>query len=240
MKTNKKFLLLTLNILAGAFITTITSAADETPLSEQPERPFYRPFTLGLEAGSTGFGGSGSWRFADHWGVRAGGDYFSYTDDELNIQHIDYNARLKLISQPLTLDVYPWRNNSFHISLGIMFNENELTGSATGAGDLNIGGNVFPGGSVGTLHMRIEQQLVNPYLSIGGNFFYFDRGHHWAMAGELGVAYTGNPDVSLTRSGGLPSSAIDEAVKVQEEKLKDYADQFRWWPVVKLMVTYSF
>jgi hypothetical protein len=81
--------------------------------------------------------------------------------------------------------------------------------------------------------------LVNPYLSIGGNFFYFDRAHHWAMGGELGVAYTGDPDTSLKRSGPA-APLVDQAVRGAERKLDDYANKFQWWPVVKLNVTYSF
>ena len=81
---------------------------------------------------------------------------------------------------------------------------------------------------------------MNPYVSIGGNFFYFDHAHHWAMGGELGVAYTGEPKVSLTRSGGIPSDAIDAAVKQEQQKAQDWANQFKWFPVVKLSVSYSF
>lgn len=81
--------------------------------------------------------------------------------------------------------------------------------------------------------------MVNPYLSIGGNFFYFDRDHHWALGGELGVAYTGDPDVSLTRSGPA-SPLLDAAVRVEQSRIEDYAEQFQFWPVVKIMVTFSF
>jgi hypothetical protein len=87
--------------------------------------------------------------------------------------------------------------------------------------------------------MKVRQQPVNPYLSIGGNFFYFDHAHHWAMGGELGVAYTGDASASLNRSG--PSNpAIASALQGAKDRLHDYADQFRWWPVVKLGVSYSF
>ena len=79
----------------------------------------------------------------------------------------------------------------------------------------------------------------NRLLSIGGNLFYFDHTHHWPMGGELGLAYTRNPKVSLTRSGSA-APIIDAAVSRQQKKPQNYADQFRWMPVVKLMVTYSF
>ena len=87
--------------------------------------------------------------------------------------------------------------------------------------------------------MKIEQQLVNPYLTIGGNFFYFDRAHHWAMGGELGVAYTGGAKGSLTSSGPL-SSLVDQAVSAARKRLEDRVNRYPWYPVLKLAVTYSF
>lgn len=239
MNKPKQFNFVAASLLAVALATPLAGSAAEIAASDQPERPFYRPFTLGLEAGTTGFGGSATWRFADHFGVRAGADYFSLSDTGYEIEGIHYNAKLRLLSEPLTFNIYPWINNSFHISVGVMFNQNRLTGTADQVGTIVIDGQPFPAVDVGKLDMKIEQRLVNPYLSIGGNFFYFDRAHRWAMGGELGVAYTGDPSVSLTRSG--PESAlIDAAVDAAERKLHDYADKFRWWPVLKLAVTYSF
>ena len=80
---------------------------------------------------------------------------------------------------------------------------------------------------------------MNPYLSIGGNFLYFDHAHHWALGGELGVAYTGDPRVSLTRSGPA-APLIDAAVSREQQKAQSWANQLQWLPVVKLMVSYSF
>ncbi len=73
-----------------------------------------------------------------------------------------------------------------------------------------------------------------------GDFLCFDQAHHWALGGELGVAYTGDTSVSLTRSGGINSGAIDAAVNYEQNKAQAWANQLKWMPVVKLMVTYSF
>src|SRR5204863_2148694 len=140
-----------------------------------------------------------------------------------------YDAKIRVMSEPLTLDIYPWKKHSFHISLGLQFNQNRLTGSAQDTGT------IIPPEKLGTLSLKIEQQLVNPYLSIGGNFFYFDHAHHWAMGGELGVAYTGDAKVSLTRSGP-PSPLLDAGARREQGRIEDYANQFKWWPVLKLMV----
>jgi hypothetical protein len=226
--------------LVSALAATITRllAQDSTnalaapKLSETPERPPYRPWTLGVEAGTTGVGGSLAWRFADHWGVRSGFDYFEYSDSGFAIKDLSYNAKIRIMSEPLTLDIYPWKEHSFHISAGLQFNQNQLTGTAEDSGT------IIPPAALGTLNLKIEQQPVNPYLSIGGNFFYFDRAHHWALGGELGIAYTGDPQVSLTSS--LNGPVIDAGLRYEQNRIKDYANQYKWWPVIKLSVSYAF
>lgn len=221
------------SLIACGTIPFNTSAAEPATLEPSAESPLYRPWSLGLEAGTTGLGGFLSWRFADHWGVRSGFDYFQYCDSGFAIKDLSYNAKIRLMSEPLTLDIYPWKEHSFHVSVGMQFNQNQLTGTAEDAGT------IIPPEKLGTLDLKIEQALVNPYVSIGGNLFYFDHAHHWAFGGELGVTYTGDPTVSLTRSGP-PSALLDAALRYEEGQIKDYADKFKWWPVLKIMVSYSF
>lgn len=230
MHKNKMSLYAASVLACGTFC--LAASAAEFPQSDDAPPP-YRRFGAGLEFGTTGLGGSFSWRFADHFGVRAGFDYFEYSDSGLAIKDLNYDAKLRIMSEPLTLDIYPWKEHSFHISVGLQFNQNRLTGTAQDSGT------IIPPETLGTLSLEVEQQPVNPYLSIGGNFFYFDRAHHWALGGELGVAYTGDPQVSLTRSGP-PSPVLDAALLYEKQQVEDYADKFRWWPVAKLMVTYSF
>ncbi len=219
--------------------------------------PDYRPFTLGLEAGTTGFGGSGNWRFADHWGVRAGFDYFQHSDsgDEfmgVKIEIVDgqvpepnflgyatINKKYRLMSEPLGLDIYPWKKSSFRITVGIMLNQNEVEGVVPqdpvfGNTFLIIGGNRYDSANIGDLNMKLEQNLVAPYVSVGMSF-YLDRQKHWSLGGELGVAYTGTPDVTLSTSKGqVPQPDLD----AEAQQIKD--DAWKFYPIVKVSVNYSF
>jgi hypothetical protein len=223
MKANLNILLYATSLLVCAGMVPTASAAETAADSQEPERPLYRPLTLGVEAGTTGLGGYFSWRFSDLLGARVGADYFSYSDT-ITVEHTRYTATGRLLSEPLTLDIYPWKKHSFHISAGVMFNQNRLTGDALVAG----------AGGFGLVTMKIEQQPVNPYLSIGGNFFYFDHAHHWAMGGELGVAYTGDQKVSVSEAAGFSAAGRRE-----QANLEHYANKYQWWPVLKLGVSYS-
>jgi hypothetical protein len=250
MKTKKIFCL-------GSMIVFVASAvfADDTneiksveepsikePKTEEPslEEPAYRPLTIGVEAGTTGVGGAATLRFGGHFGVRAGMNYFSYSYDS-TIEGIPYDATFRPMSETVGFNFYPFKKRSFYISAGIFFNQNELTGTSSDTTTpLTIDGITFPAGTVGTLHMKIEQQPVNPYISIGGTFFYFDKKRHWSLSGELGVVYAGEPEVSLTRTGGIANPAIDAAITAEEQELEDYAERYQFYPILKLALNYSF
>jgi len=225
-------------ILAFWGMTSIANATDPLGVEGQADSFPNRPFTIGLEGGTTGAGGSLAWRFAEHWGTRLGVDYIAFSDTGIEVQDLHYNTTLRLLSEPLTLDFYPWKKRSFRISAGLMLNQNRLTGSAD-SGTIIVDGQPVTIESLGQLDMKVEQQPVNPYLSIGGNLFYFDRARRWAFGGELGVVYTGDPQTSLTRSGP-PSALADAALASAQQQLDHYAEKFKWWPIAKLQVTFSF
>ena len=111
-----------LTILVSLGLASAARAADGD------EVPGHRPFAISAEAGTTGAGASGAWRFSNHFGARAGLHYF---EDSLSkeIEGVNYDARLRLLSEPLTFDLYPWKKSSFRISLGALLNQNRLSGS---------------------------------------------------------------------------------------------------------------
>jgi hypothetical protein len=213
-------------------LTAITGRADDMGASTNaitaPPLSPYQPFTIGAEVGTTGFGGSANWRFSNHFGIGSGFDYFSYSYSG-TIEDINFNARLRLMSEPATLNWYPWTRSSFHISVGALFNENHLTGTATG-NNINLDGYNYSG----TVTLDIKQQVVDPCVAIGGNV-YFDRRHHVSLGGELGVAYTGDPRVSLSAPG-----APDTYVQGELNKIHSYARDVQFWPVIKVSLNYSF
>jgi hypothetical protein len=226
---NTNFISLMIAGTASIFLSLAGSAGAQAP--------DYRPLSLSAEAGTTGVGGALRFRFSDHFGVRGGGNWFEYSENGQEIEGVTYNAKLRLQSEPLTLDIYPWKKHSFYVSVGALFNQHRLTGTAPGGQSVTVGGTDFVLGPNESLELKVEQQPVAPYLSIGGNFFYFDRGQHLSLGGELGVFYGGDPKVSLTStSAAIPQSALDAEVQEVRNKANDY----KFWPVLKLVLTYAF
>jgi hypothetical protein len=217
--------LLTLTAMTG---NAADSSSSATVLDAPPPSQLH-PYTVGVEIGTTGPGVAANWRFKDHFGAGVGFDYFSYSMNNRKIKDDTYNAKLTLMSEPLTLDWYPWVTSSFHVSVGGVFNQNHVTGNGTGA--LTVGGTTY----VGTVNLDIKPQPVDPYLGIGWNY-YFGKAHHWSLAGTLGVLYAGDAKVSLT------SAPVDPTGTVAKEQavVQKYANDLKFYPVLKLGLNYSF
>jgi hypothetical protein len=224
-------------------------AASSTPIANAEdsaeEAPAYQPFSVGAEVATPGVGGSASWRFSDHFGARAGFNYWSYSQTDVEIDGITYNnTDLRLMSEPIGLDIYPWKKSSFRITVGIMLNQNEYTGVASqdpiaNRTFLEIGdsGNSYDSAAIGDLDMKVEQQPISPYLSIGYSY-YFDKAKHWSLSGELGVAYTGNPEVTLTT--GNPGTVPQQDLNAEASQIEDTASKYKFYPILRIGVNFSF
>lgn len=219
MKTPALVLLAGLTLAAPNF----SSAADEDRLQ----------FSIGGEIGTTGPGGTVGWRFSDHLGLRAGGNYFRYSDNR-EIEGVHYDAKLNLQSEQLALDIHPWKSRSFRITIGALFNQNEIKGSASG--NVDIDGTTYVVTAADPVRLKVEPMAVNPFITVGGNLFYFDKKHHWAFTGEIGVAYTGHSDITLTGPVGIPLGGLQNEAQQVEDKM----NEFPVWPLIKLGVSYSF
>lgn len=213
--------------------------------------------TISAEAGTTGLGGSANWRFSDHLGVRAGAhffehkfDEFTYTAEPDGITPADqkFDVTLRLLSAPIGVDIYPWANSTFRIGVGVLVNQNEFTAtaksSATPGANFVFNGNDYLQSQVGDVNLKVEQQVISPYLSIGGSVFLGNE-KKWALHGELGVAYTGSPKVSLeapNRNPILdgPFSTFGDDLNAEEQKIEKDAEDYQFYPIVKIGVSFSF
>ncbi len=201
-------------------------------LAKAEPRPFVGPVIstlgLGLEAGV---------RLNERFGLRLGGNYFQLSFDR-TIDEIDYDADAELGSIGALADVYPF-GGGFRVTGGLRlnFNQAELTGR--GNGTVEIDDVVFDADDVGTLDGDVDYDTVAPYLGIG---------YGGAMLGgallvtfDLGVMYQGSPDVALTADGVLADDpALLAALENEEQKVEDDLDDYQFYPVAGIALTYRF
>ncbi len=224
------------SIIAGLAAAACLGAVGSASATDLTNSPSYNGLALGVDPISTlGPGGTVSWRFIDNLGVRAGGNYLSFSGSD-TIQNIDYQGHAQFLFAPLTLDIYPWKSSSFHICVGAVINELALDGSASGS--ITLEGDHY----AGNVALRIQQQPVDPYLGFRGILCYFDRGHHWALVGEVGAMYAGDPRVSLSGSQSDPyyQKQFNSDLATVQSKIKHDARFADFWPVLTLGVSYSF
>ena len=211
----------------------VTKPLEKATKTVVARTPSYQPFNLGAEAGTTGYGGTAGWRLADHFGVAGGMDYLSYSLNR-TFNDIPYHAHLRMESEYAALNLYPWRDRSFHFSLGAYFNQNRLTGSAISDGTLTVNGNPVPPGDA--VRLEYKQQPVDPYLAIGGNL-YFDKAKRFSLGAELGAFYLGNPRVKVSDSEGLVAPSD---LAANQQKLEHDLKKIPVWPILKLSFNFSF
>jgi hypothetical protein len=222
---------LTLASLAG-FSTPTLRAADETEVK-------YQPFTLSAGVGTLGLGAEAHWRFADHFGVRGGLNYATFSKDSMEIEGVNYNADFQLLNAPLSLDIYPWDDSSFRISIGALINQNELEGfsPSLGAGNfIELGGVLVDSGAVGDINMTVEQETISPFLSIGGDIS-LNRSKSLSLGFELGVAYTGSPEVTMSATSG---STFSPLLAAEAQELEDKAADLKLYPIIKVSLNFAF
>jgi hypothetical protein len=222
--------------LVGLSLTSVQSVrADEEATVN------YQPLTFSVDAGTLGLGVSAGWRFHDHFGLHAGINYFGLSQDGHDIEGISYDADLRLLSAPIALDIYPWASKPFRISVGVLWNGNQIEGEVpqdpvAGRTFVTIGSTSYDSAAIGNLNMKAEQTAVAPFISIGTSF-YFDKAKHWSLSGELGVAYAGSADVALSNTGA-PVNPADLAAERQQ--IEDWADSFKFYPILKVSLNFSF
>jgi hypothetical protein len=195
---------------------------------------------LGVKVGTLGVGIDAVTRITDTINGRFGLQGFTY-DVSGTTSDIEYDADLELSSGLLVADWFPFRN-SFRVSLGFLFNGNELgmTGKAAADATFDIGGVIYTAPQVGTLDANVAFNTIAPYVGIGlGN--PFSRESNWSFFFDLGVAFQGSAEVELTASGPFASDPTFQAnLERERQELEDELDEYLYYPAASLGVSYRF
>lgn len=175
---------------------------------------------------------------SNNWGVSAGFYGYNYGRNEVR-NNIRYDAKLKLRHFAVLGHYYPWENG-FRFSGGAVLNNSKITGDAINSGTIDLDGVDYTVADVGSVHAKADFRKVAPYLGVG-----WDSGDRsnvgLSFSADLGVMFTGKPDVSLTAqcAGGCPQFIIDAAAR-ERNNLQDDLDSFKFYPVLSIGATYRF
>jgi hypothetical protein len=175
--------------------------------------------------------------FTDSTGGRVGVNYFT-GDYSATIDNIDYDMELNLMTVSAILNWHPFKGG-FRISGGAMYNDNHIDITAEPSISYKIGDTTYTASDVGTLEGKVKFNEIVPYIGIGWDTSFGKR-NRFGLLVDLGVIYQGSPDVELTATGLASSQAFENDIQAEEDKLQEDLDEYEYYPVIGVGLSYRF
>jgi len=195
-------------------------------------------YGVGTNAGTLGIGINFNKQITSKFSVRLTYDYFSYDYDSKEDQ-IDYDFDLTLNNGAGLIDWYPFAGH-FRISTGLFINGNDIDADAKGQGTYEIGDKVYTASEIGKLKGELDFNSIAPYLGIGWTSSH-QKKRGWFASFDIGVVFQGSPDVDLKVNGPIASDPEFQAnLRKEENNLEDEVDEYKYYPVVMLGISYVF
>ena len=221
----------------------------------------FEDWGVGFNAGLYGFGVQGATSLSPNFKLRAGVDFFSYTDSDVrdfdvavNYRGYEANARAELIESKITfpnmkvmVDYYPMPDNIFSITGGLYFGYNKATSKGRVIGYQEL--SEFLGEKPSLTYEDIiitpyddgsfEGELamgngIKPYLGVGvGRTIPRNR---VGVRLELGVVFQGKYKISspnITETGRDWFDLLTDELDISFSE-----NMLKLWPMFNLSVTY--
>jgi len=175
---------------------------------------------------------------------RFGINYFKHDFDK-RTGGINYDAKGKLQTFDVLFDWYVIADSPFRLTGGILYNGNEIKGRGrpNANGQYLINGRGYTAADVGTLDANVDFQKAAPYIGIGwGNALTPDQ--RWNFSADLGTFYQGKAHVNLVSRGCTSSrvtcTVLAADVAHEEARLAEELSDYKFFPVLRASVSYSF
>ncbi len=198
---------------------------------------------IGVKLGTLGFGVEYAQPLNDYFNVRAGLNWLNW-DYDTDIDDISYDGELALQSISVVADYHPFANG-FRLTAGAFYNNNSLDVTAKPmAGTYTINNVRYPASAIDSVSGEVSFNSIAPYIGLGWGRD-IQSSSHWSFNFDLGLLYQGDPDPDLNGrcSAAMPGAAcaqFQRNLAVEEQKLKDDAEDIKFYPVISFGVTYSF
>lgn len=240
--------------------------ANAVPISQAapsvgPQSWLFRHYGIGTFVSPLGIGGRAAVSLTDSLNLRAGASYFSFSMSRTQ-EGIPYTAKVRLSSEQVQLDWYPFHGR-FHVSPGLLFgNSNRVLGNATvpAGKSFTLNGVTYYSGAADPVHASgfVRFARTSPTLTVGwGNWIRHPEqrwGHgHWTFPFEAGVAFSGTPRTALDFSGVVctdpgqhfcqnitTDQSVQKNVDEERRKLQNGANWARFYPILAGGVVYRF
>ena len=209
------------------------------------------PAAISAEVGSLGYGANIGWALNDKTEIQAGwagGDVADLFGGDFDANDVNYEVDSDFSNPYLGVQLRPMAN-WFTMGAGIIVPDNDFDVRANANGpNFRINNVDYNAAETGTLAGTMEHRnKLAPYATIG---FRPNITNNFGLFGEIGAAYMGQTDATVTSSNPLgPVTATDvsgttivtgsQVAAAAEKELED-KDWLEWLPIVKVGATYRF
>jgi hypothetical protein len=235
----KSKLLLTLLLASGGF-SAIAQQQQKQQQMMTSDAPAASPdaMTLGVYAGSQGFGLEFRRKVATNWNVRFGGGYLPWNAginekiSEVSV-HSDYKTSFTNIHALAEYQLPFWKKIDFRLVGGLAyFVSANVKGTVTPKGDYYYGDIQLNDENMGEIKVDAEWTVLAPYLGVG--LFRIVPTKKLNVNLDLGTYYfVSAPRVNMETSGYLAGNQSNS------DQLADNLKSYRWLPVLQLTLNYK-
>jgi len=150
---------------------------------------------------------------------------------------LHFDGTINMAHAGLYADWFPFASKSrFRVTAGMLIGDDNVTGVLTGkGGTYTIHGHTVS--ATETIHAKASMPAVRPYLGLGYGHNTAEKG--FSFIADAGVAY-GKPSVQYSIPDNIVAQAGAENVAAQEADWTEKANRLRFYPVVKVGVTYHY
>ena len=197
----------------------------------------FNELAIAAKSGTLGFGGDVTTNLIPQVNLRAGVQCLDFGFDA-QFEEVDYEVDLDFFNPLILVDWYPF-GGDFRISGGVLFNGTDIQLEARSAATFEIDDTIYTAAELGALQGDVEYRSVAPYIGIGwGNQL---GGGRWGLVTDLGVAFTGSPDIDLRATGPIASDPTFQAHLAEEEQdVQDELDALKVYPVLSISLYFRF
>ena len=230
------------------------------PANSYSDRTFFQtvthPAAISAEVGTLGYGaniGQGLNETTELQAGWAGGDVADLFGGDFDANGVNYEVDSDFSNPYLGVQLRP-AANWFTVGAGIIVPDNDIDVRANpeGSGEdayYSVNGEEYLLSDVGALEGTIEHRnKLAPYATIG---FRPNITNNFGLFGEIGAAYMGQTDATVTSSNaegwvdakdsnGVVTQVKGKDVAAAAEKELEDKDWLEWMPIVKVGATYRF
>ncbi len=194
---------------------------------------------VGATIGTSGTGLDVQVKLGPIFTLRGSLDRLTHSAEE-SYDGIDYNADLTFDTAGAFIDVHPM-GNGLLISGGAYFGDRDIALAGTPTGPVDIGGQVYSPGQVGTLNGAVKLGDLAPFLGIGWDDTFY-RNSRWGIRAIAGVAWSDAPEVALTSTGGSLSNDPTFRARLREEsrRITEETEGYGLFPIIQVGLNYKF